>query len=71
MIEGRQDVVLFVWSGSHIMGIIILMLQLWVSYTVSIMRMVMTVMLMWVVILVWSLIGGVDLILLTVDVFVM
>ena len=53
------------------MGIIILMLQLWVSYTVSIMRMVMTVMLMWVVILVWSLIGGVDLILLTVNIFVM
>ena len=62
---------LFVWSRSHIMGIIILMLQLWVSYTVSIVGMVMTVMLMWVVMLVWSLIGGVYLILFTVNVFVM
>lgn len=71
MIEGRQDVVLHVRCRSHIMGIIILMLQLWVSYTVSIVRMVMTVMLMWVVMLIWSLIRGVDLILLTVNIFVM
>ena len=65
-----ENFVLSVLDRRHIMGIVILMLQLWVSYTVGIVGVMVAIMLMRIVMLIRSLIRGVLIVFLTVVVHV-
>ena len=68
--DGMKNLVLSVLNRSHVMSIVILMLQLWVSHTVGIVGVMMAIVLMRIVMLVWGLILRVLVVFLTVIVHV-
>ena len=66
-----KDLVLSVFDRCHIMGIVVLVLELWMGHTISVVRVMMAVMLVRIVMLEWCLIRRIDLVLLTVVIDVM